>query len=351
MKTIEEIYNEMMSVFAGETGVELRGDGDLAVRLYAVAAQVHALYVQGEWVKRQCFPQTAEGSHLDLHAALRGLERRPPAAAVGAISFETDTPAQSSRIIPAGTVCMTAGLARFETTERGILPTGAVSVPVRARALEAGAAGNVDAGAIRAMAVAPVGISRCTNPLPFSGGSDREGDAGLRTRVLETFRRLPNGANAAFYEQGAMSFDQVAAAVVIPRSRGIGTVDVIVATREGPPPAELLAKVKAYFDTRREIAVDLQVKAPVMKPVAVALNVKAAVGRDGAAVRSAVDSAVRKYFDGTLLGKSLLRARLGEVIFAVEGVENYAITAPVADVAVGQNELGWLEALTVEAMT
>ena len=36
------------------------------------AAQVYGLYVQADWVGRQCFPQTAQGEFLDRHAQLRG---------------------------------------------------------------------------------------------------------------------------------------------------------------------------------------------------------------------------------------------------------------------------------------
>ena len=112
---------------------------------------------------------------------------------------------------------MTPGLIRFETAQAAVLEAGASWVDVPARALTPGSAGNVPAGAVTAMAAAPVGIAACTNPAPFAGGGDEEGDEGLRQRVLSTFRRLPNGANAAFYEQGALSFDQVAAASVLPR--------------------------------------------------------------------------------------------------------------------------------------
>ena len=350
MKTIEEIYGDMVSLFHGETGVALRGDGDLAVRLYAVAAQVHGLYVQAQWVKQQCFPQTAVGAHLDLHAQLRGLERRGAASAEGTVAFQTDAPAQVERPIPKGTVCMTAGGVRFETTEDAVLPAGAASVQVRVRALEPGAGGNVDAGAIRAMAVAPVGVSRCVNPLPCAGGADAEEDQGLRGRVLETFRRLPNGANAAFYQQGAMSFEEVAAAAVIPRPRGVGTVDVIVATREGAPSAALLEELRVYFEARREIAVEVAVRPPVMKPVAVRVQVRAQAGRDGAAVRAAAEDAVRRYFDGELLGRDLLLARLGAAVLEAEGVENYRLLSPAADMAMGADGLARLASLTVEEL-
>ena len=124
MMTIDEIYGQMVQVFQQETGVTLAGDGDMAVRLYAVAAQVYALYVQADWVNRQCFPQTAEGEYLDLHAQLRGLERRAAVAAVGILRFEMEQAANADLTIPAGTVCMTAGLIRFETTEAAVLRAG-----------------------------------------------------------------------------------------------------------------------------------------------------------------------------------------------------------------------------------
>lgn len=60
--TVEELYGQMVDTFQRETGLALAGDGDMAVRLYAVAAQLYALYVQADWVGRQCFPQTAQGT-------------------------------------------------------------------------------------------------------------------------------------------------------------------------------------------------------------------------------------------------------------------------------------------------
>lgn len=350
MKTVDEIYGEMMAAFAGETGLAPAGGGDLSARFYAVAAQIYALYVQADWVRRQCFPQSAQEGHLDQHAQLRGLERRPAARAEGVLRFFADTASEADREIPAGTVCMTAGLIRFETQGAAVLRAGQTSADVRARAAEPGEAGNVGPGTVLNMAVAPVGVSRVTNPAAFAGGADREGDEALRARVLETFRRLPNGANAAFYHQGAMSFEEVAAAAVLPRNRGVGTVDVVVATPAGLPPAELLERLAAYFRERREIAVDVGVLAPVVQRVDVAVQVAVREGRDGNAVRARVEEALRGWFDGKLLGQKLLRAQLGALIFQVDGVENYAITAPNDDVAVGAGELPVLGSLTVEGM-
>ncbi len=348
--TVEEIYAEMTETFQRETGVALAGGGDMAVRLYAVAAQIYSLYVQADWVERQCFPQTAQGEYLDKHAQLRGLERRAAVAAQGVLRFECDSAAVSDLPIPAGTVCMTAAQVRFETVENAVLKAGTAAVEVRAAAVEPGSGGNTAAGTVRAMTVAPVGVSRCTNLEAFTGGLDREGDEALRERVLETFQRMPNGANAAFYQQGAMSFPEVAAAAVLPRPRGVGTVDVVVSTSAGLPDSGLLERLQAYFEARREIAVDVQVRAPSVRAVDVSVYIQEAEGTDGAAVRGAVEQALQAWFDGRLLGQDILLVRLGALIFSVDGVANYRIAVPAADLSVAADELPQLGNLSVAAL-
>lgn len=328
--------------------MEPRAGCDLSARLYALAAQVYSLYIQADWVSRQAFPQTAEGEYLDYHAQLRSLERKAAVAAQGVVCFTAGEKTDVPRDIPRGTVCMTAGLIRFETTESAVLEAGELTAEVPVRALEPGAAGNVAAGAILSMAVAPVGISLCTNPQPCAGGADREDDEALRERVLDTFKRLPNGANAAFYEQGALSFDQVAAASVVARPRGVGSVDVVPATMSGLPNDDLLKELQAYFEERREIAVNVLVRAPETQTVNLSIKVKADEGRDPAQVLAGVKKAVRDWFTGKLLGQSILLARLGDLIYHCDGVANYTIVSPTADIVVKKDVLPVLDELTVE---
>ena len=351
MRTIEEIYREMLACFGEQTGLEPREGCDLSARLYALAAQVYSLYVQADWVVRQAFPQTAEGEYLDQHAQLRGLERKPAVAAEGSVLFTAGDVSDIPREIPQGTVCMTAGLVRFETTQPAEIPAGGQTAKAPVRALEAGKLGNVSAKAIVSMAVAPFGISSCTNPEPCAGGADGESDEELRGRVLETFKRLPNGANAAFYQQGALSFDQVAAATVIPRPHGVGSVDVIPATLAGLPSEELLKEMQDYFDKRREIAVDLEVRAPNPVDVDIAVQVELEEGRSEDEVLSRVEEAIRGWFTGRLLGQRILRAKLGEIVYHCEGVANYSVITPKADVNMKVDELPVLGDLNVEAKT
>lgn len=350
MKTVDQIYQEMLACFGRKTGLEPREGCDLSARLYALAAQIYSLYVQTDWTARQSFPQTAEGDYLDFHAQLRGLERKPPTAARGTVRFSVEEAAPAPRDIPQGTVCMTAGLVRFETVEAAVLEAGEVEVDVPVRALEPGSLGNVSAGTIVSMAVAPIGVSACINPEACAGGGDGETDEALRARVLESFQRLPNGANAAFYQQGALSFDQVAAAAVVSRPRGVGYVDVVPATLAGLPDEELLERLGRYFEERREIAVDLRVRAPETVRVNLAVQVEPEEGADPSRVLRQVEERLRGWFTGKLLGQDVLRARLGSLVFGCEGVRNYAISEPAADVEVSPDVLPVLGALDVEEM-
>ena len=340
----------MAAAFVEQTGLEAGAAGDLAVRLYAVAAEVYGLYLQADWTWRQCFPQTAAGEYLDLHAALRGVERKGTCRAEGIIRFSVPRAGETARTIPAGTVCMTAGLVRFETTQEATLPAGELSVDAPARALEPGAAGNAAAGTILTMAVAPAGIAACTNPAGFTGGADREDDESLRKRVLDTYRRLANGANAAYYAQSAMTFGEVAAVSVLPRKRGVGTVDVVISTLSGVPGEALVEQVREKLAKAREIAVDVEVYGPTLQTVDVAVKVQVEGNRDAERVLAEVRNALQGWFSGTRLGQPVLQAELGSLIYAVEGVANYAITAPTADLALSPEILPVLGTLTVEEM-
>ena len=237
---------------------------------------------------------------------------------------------------------------RFQTTEDGAIPAGGTQADVPARAVESGTAGNVGAGTVVLMAAAPAGIQRCTNPAAFTGGMDAEDDASLRQRILDSYRRLPNGANAAYYEQAAMAYPGVAAAQAVGRARGIGTVDVYIASAAGEPEESLRQAVEADLQSRREIAVDLQVKAPTTVSVAVTAELEAA---DYAAASAAVQTALQGYFTGERLGKAVLLSELHALLHQVEGLENYHILAPAADVAAAVGTLPVLGQVQLSAMT
>lgn len=351
MKEWTEIYEQLRGTFAQRAGFVPSEGCDSAVRLYALAAELQSLLMQADWVLDQSFPQTAQGMYLDYHAETRGITRGAAEKAAGVIRFAAADKVTAACPIEKGTVCMTAEGVRFETTEDVAIAVGSQWVDVPAQAAEAGAGGNVIAGTVTLLSAMPVGVVQCTNPAAFSGGCDAESDEALRGRVLASYQRLPNGANAAYYEQEAMRYPGVAAAKAVGRARGIGTVNVVIATHAGVPDAALLAAVETDLQKKREIAVDVKVLAPAVETVAVTAALKAAPGYTFAEVKAGAQSALEALFTGELLGKSVTTARLLTLLCGVEGVENVHLTAPAADVAVGSTELPMLGTVTLSELT
>lgn len=293
MKEWTEIYEQLRGTFAQRAGFVPSEGCDSAVRLYALAAELQSLLMQADWVLDQSFPQTAQGMYLDYHAETRGITRAAAEKAVGTLRFAAADKVTAACPIEKGTVCMTAEGVRFETTEDAAIAVGSQWADVPAQAVEAGAGGNVIAGTVTLLSAMPVGVVQCTNPTAFSGGCDAESDEALRGRVLASYQRLPNGANAAYYEQEAMRYPGVAVTAAL----------------------------------------------------------KAAPGYTFAEVKAGAQSALEALFTGELLGKSVTTARLLTLLCGVEGVENVHLTAPAADVAVGSTELPMLGTVTLSELT
>ena len=101
MKTVDEIYQELLAGYRERAGYAPEEGCDLSLRLYAAAAQIQALFLQSDWVLAQSFPQTAEGTYLEHHAEVCGLNRIPAAKAVGTLRFLTEVDLCLCRRLPA----------------------------------------------------------------------------------------------------------------------------------------------------------------------------------------------------------------------------------------------------------
>lgn len=347
MRTTQEIYESLAKSFAAASGAALCEGGDMSLRLWAVAAELFSLEAQAEYVARQSFPQTADGTWLDCHAEMRGLKRGESTKAAGALRFFTAAPAAADICVPAGTECVNAAGTAFVTLGDGVIAAGTAACTVRAEAVQPGEGGNVPAGSIAYIKLAPAGVAGVTNQEAFSGGAGTESDEELRERVLASYRSLSTGANAAWYRDRVLDIPGVAAVAVLPKNRGVGTVDIVFSADGGVPGQELIAKVKSVLESEREICVDIGVEAPETVSVDVEAAITVSDGYAFENVRSAAERALRACFGGERLGRSVYRARLGAALMTVEGLENYRLTQPVADVELGGTQLPVLGSLSV----
>ncbi len=184
----------------------------------------------------------------------------------------------------------------------------------------------------------------------FTGGSDSETDESLRARIIDSFKSLPNGANAAYYEKEVRQIDGVADVKVLPKNRGAGTVDIVISAPGGLPDDDLKQKVKEKLDEKREICVDIGILSPESENISVKANITAADGYSQQQAAENVKESLNEYFSKAPLGQSVLRAKIGSLIYGSEGVENYELLQPAEDVFLSDTALPILSSMVIGQM-
>ena len=334
MKAYEEILSEMENKFYDITGVRCDDATDIAIRFKVLAGQLFSLYAKCDFILREAFPQTASGVYLDYHAAERSVLRKEPTYASGYLTFYRDGESLNDIQIPEGTICSTGGTdaKRFLTTCAATLTAGAPSVTVSARAEHSGKAYNAGRGTVCVMVTPPQSIISVENMEAFSGGSDAEDDESLRRRLLDTYKRISNGANAAYYREVALRHSEIGDANVIPRHRGRGTVDVVVFSSSNTPASEqVLNEVNAMLQSEREVGVDVLAYNAVVMPIMIKVFVKAKTGYDETELATRTSDAITDFVDLIGIGKTVYIKELYSLLSQIEGMENFTLVSPLSD--------------------
>ena len=294
----EEIYTHMAAEYKTLAGVEPEDAADVSIRLKVLAGELYTVLCAAESLKLNCFPQTAAGEALDLHAEERGLVRKDAVKSVGTLTFSRRTALSYAAEIPAGTVCA--------VTTRITPPSGSESV---------------------------------TNDMPFTGGADKEDDGALRTRLLRCFYALPNGSNTETYRRAALMTPGVKSVQVVPRANGVNTVAVYLYGDNGAVTDEVLGKVGETLEKLKEISVDVTVAAAVAvkKPVTVYVKPK-----DGCAFEDAKASctaAITAYLNAFEVGEPFVTAGLIHAVMETGVAQNCTVPASVADFTPNAGEI------------
>ncbi|ORM62213.1 phage tail protein [Pantoea rodasii] len=329
---LDELVNQLPDA-------DITQDSDHAVRANAISSVIWGVYQYAGWELRQAFPDTADTDFLVMHARTRNLTRKQATAAAGGIilsgAAKTDVASGLQfRVKGNGTL--------YQTTESGQVDD-AGSLTVAARAMTAGTAGNLSAGATGTLVSAPAGIDSTVTVVSMTGATDTETDDELLTRLLDVMRQPPAGGNAHDYKVWAESVEGVSRAYVFPLRRGLGTVDVVITAANGLPSAATISAVQAYIDSVRPVtARDCRVMAPTEKVV----DIAAAVGISDAtsldAVTRAITSSQSAWFSALIPGQEAIKTQIGALIADTEGVLDYDLTAPV------NNTLPVVDETTVE---
>ena len=343
LETMREEYRRQTGNLPGE-------DSDIGIRMALLAGQLEGLEEQLTRLAAQADPETAEGEALDRHAGSRGLSRKEARTAVGTLRFSRSSPAPEDIPLPRGLICSAAGegAGRFITSRDGVIPAGETQAEVPAEAERPGSAGNVPAGTVTVLVTAAGFVSRVENPEAFSGGMDAETDGELRARLLESYANVSNGSNAAYYRRLALAEEGVRSVSVIPRPRGSGSVDLIIAGQGAPADAAAVEALSTRVAEQREIGVDARVTAAAPLTCDVSVQVWRDENYAPEGLKEQVERQLREEFQALGVGEPLYTARLISRVMAVPGVENCRLTAPAADLLPDSRSLAVPGSLTVE---
>ena len=336
--TYDEILAQMKAEFKQKSGFEADDATDIGIRLRLLAGQLFSQSADISFASRQLFLQTATGEYLDMHTQMRGLSRKVATKAHGIARFFTSQPAQANIIIAQGTQCAVSGedSQRYVTTQEATLLQSQTQVDVPIVATSSGKNGNAAVGVVTMLVNPPQGIISVTNIVELTGGGDQESDELLRERIMQSYQQMSNGANLQFYKELAMQNPRVTSANVISCARGEGTIDVIfdTAEEEDEQITEIQNELDATFDITREIGTD--VKAFLCEPdfnkFLVYIKVKPRF--DCNEVIERCEDKIRAYAESLRVGEDFITARLGNILYNIDGVENYKIVLPYEDTSI-----------------
>ena len=339
-ETYQSILNRMSDKFEELSGFEADRAGDIGIRLRVLAGEIFSMTSEIEWLRKQMFPDTATGEQLDMHALQRGLSRHKGKKASGLLVFRLDMPLEYDLVIPLGTICTVEdGSLNYVTKEESVISRGDTFAWVMCEAENSGDRYNIAADRVKTIITYfSVGI-RINNASSFIGGTDDEDDASLRKRIFESYRNIPNGADAEYFKRLAESVEGVNSASVFADSGSPGYIIAVLGGR-GVIPSN---------DVKNEAAALLSQKAPLGITADVAVNISVKSGFGASEVGAAVEAAVREFFLELSVGEDFTTAALGKKIIEVDGVKNYAFSN-TSDISVNRSTMVVLGTITIGSL-
>jgi uncharacterized phage protein gp47/JayE len=330
---------------------------------------LYQLYQFMAVVLGQAFASTASGRWLDMHCRQVGIFRKGATRARGVIYF-TREEATGNVPIAAGRVVKTkpdgsGQVYRFVTLEDVVLADGSLQVGAEVEAEEYGQGSNVTAGQISEIVTVVSGVDGVENRADWltAEGVDAEDDASLRERYVLAWMGL-SGCTKHAYEAWARSVDGVVAATVLDQHpRGQGTIDVVLKGAAGLPTQALIDEVSAVIhgtgndDEMKPINDDVMVKAPAPVEVTIALELVLTHGT-ASDIEADAENRLRAMFEQDALVDDVPPLQIGQdvtldllrwAVVSVDGVKKVNLTSPAQDVAVPDDGLAILQALTVSS--
>lgn len=327
-----------------------RADADLTAKSLdtlrrsdqVVIARVHAGATSGlhghvKWAADQILPDTCDEDMLLRIAKLRLKTPRGEAVPSTGPVVLNGVP---TAVIDAGTILQVQDGRRYAVAAS--VEFVGTTATVTVNAVDPGRAGDVDEGVTMELVspVPGVEFSGTVGAGGISGGTDQETVESLRSRVIRSYRIVPQGGAADDYVTWALDAGYgITRAWCIRNYMGPGTVGLFVVRDNdaNPIPAQVVIdQVKAAIEATRPVTAELYVLAPVPKPLAFQIKPIPDTTQTRAAIEKSLRDLLRREGD---LGVTVIHTHLTEAISTSPGENDHQLAAPAANVVLAVNEI------------
>lgn len=278
------------------------------------------------------FPMWAWGDWLDYHASATGIVRREAGYSYGTIMVTGD----AGTVIPINTIFCTPSVNNkpsiqfFATEETVINDSGSAIVHIKAA--DSGKMGNVSARTITMMFRPINGIKSVINNEKTTGGTEKETDEALRSRIQEANESEPSYVgNNSDYIRWAKEVVGVGAVTVIPEWDGPGSVKLVVSDSNGLPANELI--LSAIYDYIMKPNAPLERKAPigaavtVVAPETIRINYAGSVSlREGFKLETVLKTFRKNlisYYENARMEGVIKYAKVCAVLINTDGISDF----------------------------
>lgn len=336
---VDRIQTDFVSRLSLVGAVLRRSMVYVMARVFAGAA--HMMHGHLDFLSLQMFPDSAEEEFLIRHASIYGLSKTEATYATGTVTF-TGT---NGSVIPEGAIMVRSDGAEYTADADATIASGEAEVSVTAS--EAGSDSTLDAGVALTLQSPIAGVdSTCTVDASTEDGNDEESTEDLRTRLLDRIQNPPHGGNKSDYVAWAKEVSGVTRAWCYPLELGAGTVTVRFVRDDDADPIPSAGEVEAvqdYIDAMRLVTANVTVVAPVATP----LNFTLEITPDTVATRAAVEAEIEDFITRTCEpGSTTLLSQIEVTIGNSDGVTDFTITSPAADVTRTTGQLTTMGTIT-----
>jgi uncharacterized phage protein gp47/JayE len=305
------------------------------------AGTAHLFHGHLEFISEQIFADRSEREFLLRQASLYGLAPTPATFSSGTV-LATGTPTSP---IPLGAILVRDDAATYVVTLATVIGGGG-SVSVEVDAVVAGIDGDMETGETLAFESPLTGVdATVTVEAPgLAGGFDEESTEEFRDRFLLFLQDPPQGGADSDYEAWALEVAGVTRAWVYPLEDGLGTVTVrFVLDGSVPifPTAPDITAVQTKLDEERPITAEATAKGVSDLAVAFTISITPDTAANRVNVENELDDLMfRDGEPGDGVSRGTIKLSQMQIAIGVaEGIDDFTLTVPAADVVPALGEL------------